>query len=230
VLVSWIIPPPVVLSPANGLVSVNPSLTVSGTGMPRASLEIFDAGIPVASNTVSTEGRFAVALKPGDGAHLFTAVQTYSNLSSLPGAAVSVQLVLAPVILFQPQSDTNFLTGKVTFTAAAMGAATLRYSWEKDGAKIPGASGPALAFPSITAADAGSYQLFVTNAFGATNTGYAVLTLVPNPFTNLTGNYHGFQRDHPQRPRRRQLQRRLFHPRLRPTRRLPRQGQTVSGA
>jgi hypothetical protein len=100
-------------------------------------------------------------------------------------------MTLAPFMVAQPQSQSMFLKGSVTFSAAASGAAPLRYSWLKNGVKVAGAVSPSLTVSGITAASAASYSLVVTNNYGSVDSAPAALVLIPNPFTNLLGTYYG---------------------------------------
>jgi hypothetical protein len=186
-----IVPPPVIVSPVSGFVSTNPSLTVSGTGMAAAKVTISDGGVSNSAVTVNSAGSFSATLKLGNGTHSLTAVQTANGVSSLPGGAVQVTMTLTPFIVLEPQSQSMFLKGSVTFAAGASGAAPLNYFWLKNGAKVAGSAAPTLTVNNITAASAGMYQMVASNIYGSAATDPVTLTLIPNPFTNLVGNYYG---------------------------------------
>ncbi|MBL9187944.1 MAG: hypothetical protein JNK23_10730 [Opitutaceae bacterium] len=68
----------------------------------------------------------------------------------------------------QPQNQTVALGADVTFRAAATGVGALGYQWRKDGADIAGATGSTLTLRGVTAAQAGSYDVVVTDTLGAT--------------------------------------------------------------
>ena len=186
-----IVPPPVILSPVSGLVSTNPSLAVSGTGLAAAKVAIYDGAVSNSAATVNSAGEFSATLKLGNGTHELTAVQTANGLSSLPGGKVVVTMKLTPFIVLEPQSQSMFLKGSATFAAGASGAAPLHYFWLKNGAPVAGAAAPSLTVGNITAASAGTYLMVATNAYGSAATVPVTLTLIPNPFTNLVGNYYG---------------------------------------
>jgi hypothetical protein len=193
------VPPPVILSPVSGFASANPSLTVSGTGIAAAKVVIFDGAVSNGSATVNSAGKFSATLELGNGAHELAAAQTANGLSSLPGGTVEVTMTLAPFIVLEPQPQSMFLKGSATFAAGASGAAPLRYFWLKNGLKVAGAAGPSLTVGNITAAGAGTYIMVATNAYGSAATAPAALTLIPNPFTNLVGNYYGLFSESPPR-------------------------------
>ncbi|HXR05794.1 MAG TPA: hypothetical protein VN765_00595, partial [Candidatus Acidoferrum sp.] len=191
VAVSWIVPPPALLAPASGLVTTNPSLAISGTALPAAKVILYDGIASNSSITVNSAGKFSTALKLGNGTHNLSAVQIANGLSSLPGGPVLVTMNLTPFIVLEPLPQSMFLKGRVTFAAGASGAAPLRYFWLKNGTKVAGASAPSLTLGSIAAAEAGTYQMVATNTYGSAATMPVALTLIPNPFTNLLGNYYG---------------------------------------
>jgi hypothetical protein len=186
-----IIPPPVVLAPASGLVTTNPSLIVSGTALAGAKVTLYDGIISNSAVIANSAGNFSATVKLGNGTHNLTAVQTASGLSSLPGGTVLVTMTLTPFIVLEPQPQFMFLRGRASFVAGASGAAPLKYFWTKNGVKVAGATASTLTFSNVVAGNAGTYQMVVTNTYGSAATVPVTLTLIANPFTNLTGNYYG---------------------------------------
>jgi hypothetical protein len=186
-----IVPPPVLLAPASGLVATNPFLAVSGTGTAGGRVTLYDGIVSNCAVTVNSAGTFSATLKLGNGTHRLSAVQTVNGLPSQPGGTVQVTMTLTPFIVLEPQSQSMFLKGSATFAAGASGAAPLRYSWLKNSVKVAGAAAPSLTVSGITAASAGTYQLVVTNSYGRAASAPVTLTLIPNPFTNLAGAYYG---------------------------------------
>jgi hypothetical protein len=90
-----------------------------------------------------------------------------------------------PVISIPPQSQTVTPSADLTFTVTAAGAAPLTYQWRKGGAPLAGASTNSLALANISTNDAGSYDVVVTNAFGAVTSAIVTLTVnIPPPATN----------------------------------------------
>lgn len=74
----------------------------------------------------------------------------------------------APQAQFAPWGD------QVSFSVQAGGEGVLSYQWYKDGAPIPGATGPTLTLNPITQDDAGLYHVVVSM-----NTGFIVTPAVP---------------------------------------------------
>jgi uncharacterized repeat protein (TIGR03803 family) len=102
--------------------------------------------------------------------------------------AAFVSLVQPPLITSQPPAKLSGLAGLwVTLSMAAKGAPPLAYQWVKnktnllsDGGPISGSATGALVVGPLTAGDAGSYSVIVTNNFGATNSSATILTVTPD--------------------------------------------------
>ena len=87
----------------------------------------------------------------------------------------SAPVPLAPVIRTQPAGGTNAPDASFDFSVAASGAPPLAYQWYKDGSAIAGATSAALVYGYLQLSDAGSYQVVVTNAYGAVTSSVAPL-------------------------------------------------------
>ena len=103
--------------------------------------------------------------------------------------------VPSPVITTQP-GTMIVCTGSgnnATFSVTADGAA-LSYQWKKNGVAIAGATSSSYTVYNVTASDAGSYEVSVTNSGGTVNSNIAYLnttiTVQPSPAsqTIATGN------------------------------------------
>lgn len=84
----------------------------------------------------------------------------------------------APRVVTQPRATTRVLTEEVTFTVVADGSQPLSYQWLHDSAPVQGGTNTTLVLSSVTAADAGVYQVRVSNDLGSTNSEPAALTVV----------------------------------------------------
>ncbi len=87
-----------------------------------------------------------------------------------------------PTISTQPASYTVSEDGSATFSVAATGTGTLSYQWYKDGVAISGATSATYTVSDADSADAGSYSVVVTNAYGVTTSSSGTLTV-----TTVTG-------------------------------------------
>ena len=88
--------------------------------------------------------------------------------------------IIAPTILTQPQSQTNYVGSAASFTVTASGTAPLSYQWRLNGAPIAGATASNYTRINLQTNDAGNYSVVVTNSAGTATSSNAVLTvLVP---------------------------------------------------
>jgi hypothetical protein len=85
----------------------------------------------------------------------------------------------APSIVTPPPASLNVTAGQpVNFGVAASGTATLGYQWRKDLTNyLAGAIGTNFALVNAHAADAGNYDVVVTNAYGAVTSSVTALTV-----------------------------------------------------
>ena len=118
-----------------------------------------------------------------------------SSVSGISGAVdgdvfngTSTSLVTTLVIGGSPPGITNQPLGRivmvgsnVTFTVGATGATPLSYQWRFNGASIPAATVSSFIRYNAQLADAGTYTVTVTNAYGSTNSANAVLTVHGRP-------------------------------------------------
>lgn len=75
--------------------------------------------------------------------------------------------LVGPAITQQPQGIAACEGDSVEFSVTAIGMAPLSYKWRKGGVNIPGEHAPTLALNSVTAADAGDYDVEITNPCGS---------------------------------------------------------------
>lgn len=92
---------------------------------------------------------------------------------------IGVTLVSAPTITATLLPQTAVVGNSVTFTITATGTPPPSFQWRHNGTAITGANGASYTIPSVTTADAGTYDVVVTNSAG-TATSNAV-QLVVNP-------------------------------------------------
>jgi hypothetical protein len=85
---------------------------------------------------------------------------------------------ISPNILTHPESQVADVGAPAGFTTLAGGTLPLSYQWRKDGQALAGQTGPTLSFAAVQMADAGRYQLVVTNALGAATSRVAVLQVL----------------------------------------------------
>ena len=100
---------------------------------------------------------------------------------ALLAVAFGDRLSAAPVITVQPQPRTVVGGSPMTFSAVATGTAPLSYRWQFAGRPIPGATNASYAITSVTASDAGAYELVVSDTGGSTISSKVSLAVVLPP-------------------------------------------------
>lgn len=111
-----------------------------------------------------------------------TSIQQVSDFSFLPLGVGAPQVLsdIKPAVLTQP------LGLSMQLSAGIAGTAPLTYQWKRNGAnlvndgRISGANSNVLRIASFLSSDIGSYQLYVTNSFGWTNSSVSVVTATNN--------------------------------------------------
>jgi hypothetical protein len=113
------------------------------------------------------------------------------------------ELVTAPVILIQPQSQSQIYGGSVTFTVSAVGDVlntqdSLRYRWQLNGTNIIGGVNPSYTVLSAVSTNFGPYRVIITNNYGSVTSSVAYVQFAPYIFvqptntTVLQGNITNF--------------------------------------
>jgi hypothetical protein len=115
---------------------------------------------------LSTDGTWQFRVRGGDALG-GTSAFLYQNVTVT---------TTTPVITTQPTSQSAFVGGAVTFSVGAGGAAPLNYQWRKNGANV-GTNSASLTISAATAADAASYTVTVSNAFGSVTSNPVTLTV-----------------------------------------------------
>lgn len=142
--------------------------------------DLGQATVPTDLNDVvalATARNFSLALK-SDGSVVAWGSTTSSARNvppSLPrgfALAASSQAGFALIgsslsFVSQPQDQTVAANGEAVFRAAATGIGAVTYQWRKDGVDIGGATSSTLTLASITTAQAGSYDVMVTDVVGS---------------------------------------------------------------
>ena len=103
---------------------------------------------------------------------------------------VATLTVMDPFILTQPASQAVYVGLTACFTVVAGGSAPIGYQWRKGGVELPGATASALTLTNAQLADAGSYNVTITNVYGSVASAPAVLTVFESCSLTINGtNY-----------------------------------------
>jgi len=131
-----------------------------------------------------------------------TAALTLTNVSFADAAVYSVivsnsfgsvasdeavlEVILSPPEITSQPAGQSVVTGEAaTFTVAASGSLPLSYQWQvggtnlSDGGQVAGSSTSTLTLGSVTAANAGTYSVIVSNALAAVRSAPALLIVTP---------------------------------------------------
>jgi uncharacterized delta-60 repeat protein len=107
------------------------------------------------------------------GAYSVLVTNSYGNAQSHPASLV----VLDPFILIQPSNVVAKLGDGASLQVTAVGTPPLTYTWRKDGTPLAGALQPLLSLTNLVGADAGDYDVVVTNVYGSVTSSVATLHL-----------------------------------------------------
>ncbi|MEE8599927.1 immunoglobulin domain-containing protein, partial [Euzebya tangerina] len=96
---------------------------------------------------------------------------------SLVSDSAELTVDTGPTITEHPVGQSACEGGQVTFTVTAEGEG-ISYQWRKDDEDIPGATGPSYTIDPVSPADAGDYDVLVSNDCGTVASDTAMLTVI----------------------------------------------------
>ena len=99
----------------------------------------------------------------------------------------------APAISVGPKSQTVPLGGSLLLTVEAVGTAPLAYQWRKGGVAVAGATAARYSVGTVTAADAGTYAVLVSNAAGSVLSAGADITIGPAAVAHMADTNGDFR-------------------------------------
>lgn len=154
------------------------TFTVTPAGAPPFTYQWRKDGVDIPSETSDTLSIDPVTT--GDAGTYDVVVTNSCGQATSTSATLTVDELAT--IDTQPLSQTVCETDSVTMDAAVSGTAPLTYQWQKDGVDIPGATGTSLTINPVSSADAGAYDVVVTNGCNTVTSGAATLTVDIQPF------------------------------------------------
>ena len=144
-------------------------------------------GGPAAKGQAELVGLQASSLLVGENVIAVEAHQTAGdNLDLVFGLSLTAASQFPVVFTGSSQpADRTVVAGQATtFSAEFIGSGPLTYHWYKDTQLLPDATGPVLTINPVLAADAGAYQLKISNPVSTdVASRVAVLTVVSTPVT-----------------------------------------------
>jgi len=125
-----------------------------------------------------------------------------NGLGNFAQSATATLSISDPAIIGQPQSRTDNYGATATFQVTPLGTAPFGYQWHKagfgdlsDGGNISGSHSNILSIAGVSALDAGSYSVTVTNSLGSVDSQSADLSVndpailtQPTSVTNIEGS------------------------------------------
>jgi len=162
------------------------TLTALATGSGSISYQWSKDGVVIAG---ATNPSLTLTNVTAAAAGSYVVIATNSAGSNQSNVAnLTVNSATAPTIVTQPLTQVVVAGARLVLTLDVTGTGPFTYQWRKGGLAIAGATAAAFTFESVQAADAGEYQVSVTNAFGTTVSSLATLgvaTTVSSAVTNV---------------------------------------------
>ncbi|HRO17927.1 MAG TPA: immunoglobulin domain-containing protein, partial [Ferruginibacter sp.] len=158
--------------------AINLSVTVTGTPAPTYQWKKDNNDILGETNSTLS----IPSAVNGDGGSYTVEVTNTCGVETSAAAVVVVNV--APAVTVDPTNETVCEGSPVTFTVTATGT-NLTYQWRKGGVDIGGANASSYTIPSVVSADAGSYDVVVSNG-GCASATSAAATLTVNTLPAIT--------------------------------------------
>ena len=170
--------------PAAGAICTGDSITLSAaaTGSAPLTFQWFFGGASL-SGATSANLTISGATPANAGAYSVTATNECGTATS---ATTTLEVGTPALVTSNPTGATLCAGAPITFSATAAGTAPLSYQWRQDGIDLVGANAPTLEIAATTSADAGLYEVVVTNDCGA-DTSLAAELVIDEPRTILSG-------------------------------------------
>jgi hypothetical protein len=178
--------PPSIASvlPATGSTNGGQTVVLTGTNFETGASVSFGSAPATAISVVSPTSLSLTIPAAAVGTVSVTIHNPDGNQASLPGAFTFGG---PPVIQVQPLSESVVVGSNAQFQVTATGNGTLSYQWQFNGANllnlggISGVQTPMLTVSNLVNADAGSYQVLISNPYGTLVSTTAVLTVLSPP-------------------------------------------------
>ena len=188
------LPPTIAQQPASVAVTAGSTATFSVAATGSLPLSYFwqRNGAPIAGATLSNYTTNNVQLADSGTQFSCLVSNAYGTTNSI--VATLTVLAVRPAITRQPTNQTVSAGATAGFRVSATGTAPLSYQWQFNGtnladtARISGSLSNTLTISNAGGADAGSYDVVVTNAGGSVTSIWASLIYSKAPATVILGN------------------------------------------
>jgi Ig-like domain-containing protein/cohesin domain-containing protein len=183
------LPPTISSQPTNRSVTAGSTMALTVVaGPPPVSYQWFltDTNTPIAGAT-NASLTFSNVQTSQSGIYLVQVTGAYGvTLSSNALLSVTTD---PPNITLQPVSRSGLVGTNFTFSVTATGSLPLTYQWfYNTNTLLTGATNFSLSLSNLQFSQAGTYSVIVSNAYGVTNSAFAVLTMSFPPVNVLLGS------------------------------------------
>jgi len=180
--------PPLIVSAPVGQIAIqgqSPSFSVAATGSAPFSYQWTFNGSAIPGATASSL-TLADVLPNQAGSYSVLVSNVAGSVKSPPATLV---VIAPPNITTQPQAQSVAVGQPAYFSVAASGSAPLSYQWNFNGAPLAGATDSVLTLTNVELAQAGSFNVVVTNSAGSVTSAVATLTVTNAPvILSLSGS------------------------------------------
>ncbi|HLX71487.1 MAG TPA: immunoglobulin domain-containing protein, partial [Verrucomicrobiae bacterium] len=186
-----VVDPWIVTQPANTTQPLGGTATFSVSALGTTPLTYLwqqnGVGIPGATNSSYTIS----VIRDSDAGPYNVIVSSAGG--SVTSSNATLTVTHPPVFVTQPSSQTVIQGQTASFNVTMNGTTPFTFQWQFNSVNIPGATSHSLTLSGVTTANAGDYDVLVTNADGFAISTQAVLTvIVPPSFvtqpTSITNN------------------------------------------
>jgi parallel beta-helix repeat protein len=158
------------------LANSNAMITVGVVGTPPLNFQ-WSFNSAVIANTANGTLIVSNAQSVNEGIY---SVVVSDNLGTASSSSMFLRVIpAAATIVSDPASFSIFAGNQAIFNPTVIGSAPLYFQWYKDGAMLAGDNSPQLVIPNAQAADAGQYQILVSNILGTAVSPAATLNVLP---------------------------------------------------
>jgi sugar lactone lactonase YvrE len=165
------------------------TFSAAASGAPSFQWRKNGVNIPGATSATLTLVNVSVA----DAANYDVVLSNAAGSTNSSSAQLSVSSVTAaPVITAQPRGSSALAGSSVALSVSATGVPAPTFQWRRNGAAVAGATGGVLSLASAQVADAGNYDVLISNSVGSVTTQAAALRVFPKSFAGVYfGSFSG---------------------------------------
>lgn len=165
-------------------VGASPSFTVVASGSPTLTYQWYHGADPILGATSSV-----LNLANIQTADLGAYSVVVANAVGSATASATLAFHPTPVITAQPVGTVTPMGNGAAFSVTATSPVAASYQWSFNGTDIDGATGASLTLTGVTFAQAGSYQVRVSNCGGGSVTS-AAATLTVTPIAGISFDFN----------------------------------------